>query len=117
MRCVVATDRENKTFVARGSTVGMAEDTTRQRITDELRETPATASELSTRVGVSTSTVYDHLQHVARSLDSDEQFLVAPPECTHCGFSAFDDPVNYPSRCPDCRSEGIEEAVFKIDAV
>ena len=42
-------------------------------------------------------------------------FLVAPPECRNCGFSAFDDPVNYPSRCPDCRSESIEEAVFKIE--
>jgi predicted Zn-ribbon and HTH transcriptional regulator len=93
-------------------------DTTRQRIADELRSEPATASELSTRVGVPASTVYDHLQHVARSLDGeDEQFLVAPPECRNCGFSAFDDPVNYPSRCPQCRNEGIEEAVFKIEEV
>ncbi|MFC6726892.1 transcriptional regulator, partial [Halobium palmae] len=44
-----------------------------------------------------------------------ERFLVAPPECKQCGFSAFDDPVNYPSRCPECRSEGIEEAVFKVE--
>jgi hypothetical protein len=93
----------------------MAEETTRQRLADELRSQPRTASELSTHVGVPASTVYDHLQHVARSLDGDEQFLVAPPECRHCGFSAFDDPVNYPSRCPDCRSEDIEEAVFKIE--
>ncbi|AUV81418.1 transcriptional regulator [Salinigranum rubrum] len=93
-------------------------ETTRQRIAEELRSEPATASELSTRVGVPASTVYDHLQHVARSLDGeDEQFLVAPPECRNCGFSAFDDPVNYPSRCPQCRSEGIEEAVFKIEEV
>ena len=95
----------------------MTEHTTRQRIADELRADPQTASELSTRVGVPASTVYDHLQHVARSLDGDEQFLVAPPECRNCGFSAFDDPINYPSRCPDCRSEGIEEAVFKIEVV
>ncbi|WP_380678402.1 transcriptional regulator [Salinigranum sp. GCM10025319] len=94
----------------------MTEDTTRQRIADELRADPATASDLSSRVGVPASTVYDHLRHVARSLDGeDEQFLVAPPECKNCGFSAFDDPVNYPSRCPECRNEGIEEAVFKIE--
>jgi hypothetical protein len=94
----------------------MPDETTRRRIADELRATPATASDLSTRVGVPTSTVYDHLRHVARSLDeADEQFLVAPPECRTCGFSAFDDPVNHPSRCPECRSEGIEEAVFKIE--
>ncbi|KTG14425.1 transcriptional regulator [Haloferax profundi] len=90
--------------------------TTRQRIADALRADPATASELSTNLGVPASSVYGHLQHVARSVqtEDDEQFLVAPPECRNCGFSAFDDPVNYPSRCPECRSEGIEEAVFKI---
>jgi hypothetical protein len=90
--------------------------TTRQRIADALRDEAATASDLSRTVGVPRSSVYGHLRHVARSLDdADDQFLVAPPECTQCGFSDFDDPVNYPSRCPQCRSEGIEEAVFKIE--
>lgn len=91
--------------------------TTREQIADALRETPRTATELSEAVGVSRSAAYRHLRHVARSVDSadgDERFLVAPPECRDCGFSAFDDPVNYPSRCPECRSERIEEAVFKI---
>lgn len=90
--------------------------TTRERIADALREEPMTVSALSTTVGAPQSVVYDHLRHVARSLDdADERFLVAPPECADCGFSAFDDPVNRPSRCPDCRSENVEEAVFKIE--
>jgi hypothetical protein len=92
--------------------------TTRQRIADALRDAPQTASDLSETVGIPRSSAYHHLRHVARSVDSadgEEQFLVAPPECRECGFSAFDDPVNYPSRCPDCRSERIEEAVFKIE--
>ena len=93
----------------------MAEETTRQRIADELRETPATASDLSTDIGVPASAVYEHLRHVAKSLDGDEQVLVAPPECRTCGFSAFDDPVNYPSRCPECKSERIAEPTFKIE--
>ncbi|RDZ65170.1 transcriptional regulator [Haloferax sp. Atlit-12N] len=94
-----------------------SDTTARQRIADALRDDPATASELSASVGVSVSSVYGHLQHVAQTVrgEDGEQFLVAPPECKHCGFSAFDDPVNYPSRCPECRSEGIEEAVFKIE--
>ena len=93
-----------------------AEATTRQRIADALRDAPATASELSTRVGVPTSLVYDHVRHVARSLDgTDEEFLVAPPECGSCGFDGFDDPVNYPSRCPECRSENVTEPAFVID--
>ncbi|KTG09927.1 transcriptional regulator [Haloprofundus marisrubri] len=91
-------------------------ETTRQRIADALRAEPMTASGLSSEVDAPRSVVYDHLRHVAQSLDgSDERFLVAPPECRNCGFSNFDDPVNYPSRCPDCRSESIEEAVFKIE--
>jgi predicted Zn-ribbon and HTH transcriptional regulator len=90
--------------------------TTRQRLAAALRERPSTASALSRDVGASVSVVYSELKHVARSLDEgDEQFLVAPPECADCGFSGFDDPVNYPSRCPRCRSERIEEAVFKIE--
>jgi hypothetical protein len=90
--------------------------TTRERIAEALREEPHTVSDLSTAVGAPRTTIYDHLRHVARSLEgSGEQFLVAPPECRDCGFSAFDDPVNYPSRCPECRSERIAEAVFKIE--
>jgi hypothetical protein len=94
------------------------DETTRQRIADELRAEQATASELSDRVDAPRSVVYDHLRHVARSVEgTDERFLVAPPECAHCGFADFDDPVNHPSRCPDCRSENLTEAVFKIDEV
>jgi predicted Zn-ribbon and HTH transcriptional regulator len=94
----------------------MEDATTRQRIADALRDGPATASDLSREIGIPRSSVYGHLQHVARSLDGGgEQFLVAPPECKNCGFSAFDDPVNYPSRCPKCRNEGIEEAVYKVE--
>jgi predicted Zn-ribbon and HTH transcriptional regulator len=94
------------------------EATPRQRIAEALREQALTASRLSERVGQPASVVYDHLDHVARSVDgddTDEQFLVAPPECGDCGFSDFDDPVNYPSRCPECKSENVEEPLFTID--
>jgi len=59
--------------------------------------------------------VYEHLEHVAQSVDGDEQFLVAPPECRNCGFDGFDDPLNYPSRCPDCKDEAIAEPTFTIE--
>ncbi|WP_129115160.1 transcriptional regulator [Halegenticoccus tardaugens] len=93
-----------------------AEATARQRIANALRRGPATASALSRTVGVPRSVAYDHLRHVARSIEgTDERFLVAPPECGDCGFSGYDDPINYPSRCPACRSENVEEAAFKIE--
>ncbi|WP_256287924.1 transcriptional regulator [Halobellus inordinatus] len=94
------------------------EATTRQRIADALRAEPHGAADLSTAVGVPRSTVYHHLDHVAHSIegsDADEQFLVAPPECRACGFDSFDDPLNDPSRCPECRSERIAEPQFVID--
>ncbi|MFW6321185.1 MAG: transcriptional regulator [Halohasta sp.] len=95
----------------------MNESTRREQLVDVLDEKPATASELAAELDAPVSTIYQDLKHVARSLryKEDAEFLVAPPECANCGFSAYDDPVNYPSRCPECRGESIEEAVFKIE--
>ena len=93
------------------------EATTRQRIVDALREGPATPRELSKRLGVPTSVVYDHARHVAQSLENeDEQLLVAPPECKECGFSGFDDPLSAPSRCPECKCERLTEPRLVVES-
>ncbi|WP_144920297.1 transcriptional regulator [Halorubrum salsamenti] len=89
-------------------------ETTRQRIADMLREEPATASDLGETLSLPTPVVYDHVEHVSRSVDGDAELLVAPPECRDCGFDGFDDPINEPSRCPECKSERIEEPAFVI---
>ena len=96
-------------------------ETTRQRVADALREEPRTASDLAETLSLPTPVVYEHLDHVSRSVreengdgDADEEFLVAPPTCRECGFDGFDDPVNEPSRCPECKSERIEEPAFVI---
>ncbi|AZQ14050.1 MULTISPECIES: transcriptional regulator [Halorubrum] len=89
-------------------------ETTRQRIADTLREGPATASDLGAALSLPTPVVYDHVEHVSRSVDGDAELLVAPPECRDCGFDGFDDPINEPSRCPECKSERIEEPAFVI---
>ncbi len=91
------------------------ESTTRQRIADLLRERAATASELGESLSLPAPVVYDHLEHVSRSVGDDETFLVSSPVCRACGFDGFDRPLNYPSRCPECRSERIEEPAFRID--
>ncbi|MFB6102788.1 MAG: transcriptional regulator [Haloplanus sp.] len=91
------------------------ESTTRERIAASLREAPATPSDLSTQVGVPRSAVYDHIRHVAQSVDDDEQLLVAPPTCQDCGFDRFDDLINDPSNCPECRSENVAEPAFRIE--
>ncbi|WP_128905494.1 transcriptional regulator [Halorubrum amylolyticum] len=92
-------------------------ETTRQRIADRLREGPATASDLGETLSLPTPVVYDHVEHVSRSVaddGDDAELLVAPPECRDCGFDGFDDPINEPSRCPECKSERIEEPAFVI---
>lgn len=90
--------------------------TTREQIADRLREQPLTASTLAREFGITTPDALGHVQHIARSLSpADEQLLAAPPECRDCGFDSFDNLANHPSRCPDCKSESIEEPVFRIE--
>jgi predicted Zn-ribbon and HTH transcriptional regulator len=92
-----------------------ADETTRERIAAHLRETTASPSSLATEFDVTAELAVEHVRHVARSLSADdEQLLVAPPECRDCGFDRFDDPANRPSRCPECKSEAIDEPTFTI---
>lgn len=92
-----------------------AERTTRQRIADFLREQPAEAGRLATEFEITTAAALSHVEHIARSLEgTDEQLLAAPPECLDCGFSAFDDLANRPSRCPECKSEDVTEPAFTV---
>lgn len=94
----------------------MDDRTTRQRIADVLRERPATPSGLSREFDITAGDVLTHVEHISSSLDgTDEALLVAPPECRDCGFDGYQDLLNRPSRCPECRSEAIEEPAFRVD--
>jgi hypothetical protein len=93
-----------------------AESTTRERIADRLRAGAASAGAIADEFDVTAADALDHVRHVARSLEpTDERLLVAPPECRECGFSGFDDPVNRPSRCPECKAESVREPRFRIE--
>ncbi len=92
-----------------------AKRTTRQRIAEFLRKEPAEAGRLAIEFGVTSETALTHVEHIAESLDgTDEQLLVSPPECRECGFTEFDDLLNRPSRCPECKSENVAEPAFTI---
>jgi predicted Zn-ribbon and HTH transcriptional regulator len=92
-----------------------ASRTTRERMADRLREEPLTASALAREFELQTATALTHVEHIAKTLDgTGEELLVAPPECRDCGFSRFDDLINRPSRCPECKSEAIEEPAFQV---
>ncbi|HET7325129.1 MAG TPA: transcriptional regulator [Halococcus sp.] len=93
-----------------------ADTTTRRQIAEYLREQTAPPGILAAEFAITADDALSHVEHIAQSLDeSDEQLLVAPPECRECGFNGFDDPANRPSRCPECHSETIEEPRFRIE--
>ncbi len=109
-----------KKYVNWTQTTGMREAktdrTTRQRVTDRLREEPMAAAAIAREFDIVTSTALTHVEHIAQSLEhTDEQLLVAPPTCRDCGFEEFDDLVNRPSRCPECKSEDVGEPIFRIE--
>ncbi|RRJ28257.1 transcriptional regulator [Halocatena pleomorpha] len=91
-------------------------ETTRQQIAARIRNDPSPPGVLASEFAIPCSVVLSHVEHLAQSLRStDEQLLAAPPECRECGFSEFDDIINRPSRCPNCKSENVDEPVFTID--
>jgi len=93
-----------------------ASRTTRQRIADKLRDEPTAAGTLANEFEVRTATALDHVEHISQSLEpTDETLLVAPPTCEECGFDEFDDLINRPARCPECKSEAVAEPSFVIE--
>ena len=107
----------DKTYYPRPPTTAMREAsrTTRQRIADRLRDEPMAAGSIANDFEIPTSTAFTHVVYISKSLDAtDEQLLVAPPECNQCGFTDFDDLTNRPSRCPECKAESVAEPAYRI---
>lgn len=91
--------------------------TVRQRIAEALREGPATAKDLSRRVGIPEREVAGHLAHLAKSLRArGEKLALERPECLDCGF-AFPgrERTTRPSGCPRCRSRRISLPRFRVE--
>lgn len=57
--------------------------------------------------------ILGHIEEIHKGL-SEEYIEVEPPECRECGFNNYDNLINIPSKCPDCRSKWIEEPQFRI---
>lgn len=90
--------------------------TVRASLAEVLREGPATAKELSERVGIPEKDVAGHLEHLERSLEAQgEKLVIEPAECLACGY-AFTGrrKLTRPSRCPECGSERIDPPAFRI---
>ncbi len=91
-------------------------DTVRHELIAALEQGQRSAKELSSEVRISEKEVYDHLEHIRKSLQgSGRQFTVMPAECRKCGF-VFSKRARLgkPGKCPLCRAESIHGPLFSI---
>jgi predicted Zn-ribbon and HTH transcriptional regulator len=81
-----------------------------------LEEQQASARDISSALGLPEKAVYDHLEHLRRSLQSESRRLeMIPAACQDCGFVfAKRSRLTRPGRCPDCRSTHLNEPLYSI---
>lgn len=93
-----------------------AGETTRQALGDLLRGEPLGARELSGLLGIREKEVYDHLEHLRRSLQAGGEVLdISPATCRSCGFVfAKRERLTPPGKCPTCRKEAISDPRFRF---
>jgi predicted Zn-ribbon and HTH transcriptional regulator len=92
-------------------------ETVRESLRRVLREGPATARDLSRRVGIPERDVPGHLEHLARSLErAGERLVMEPPACFECGF-VFRKRRRHarPGRCPQCHSTRTSLPTFSVE--
>ena len=90
--------------------------TIRQQIIEILSNQEMGGRELSQSVGIREKEVYDHLSHIARSVNARrKKLIIIPSRCLECGY-IFEDRKRFspPSRCPRCKSEHIQDPTYRI---
>ncbi len=96
-----------------------ARRTVRQQIRGLLLREPLSYATLRTVLGLSVRALEDELRHVERSARAaGERLVVEPARCRACGHEFRDRAARHfhaPGRCPTCRSERIEDPVFRIE--
>jgi predicted Zn-ribbon and HTH transcriptional regulator len=84
-------------------------DTLRNELRDALQTGQQTVRELSQKVGAAERELYEHLEHLARSLPhAGQRLTIEPARCLGCGFE-FEERTRFkkPGRCPTCKSTRI----------
>lgn len=91
--------------------------TIRKQIIALLKEEELDALELSAILSIREKEVYEHLPHIAKSLQaSGEKLKIHPYRCLSCDYvfkkrQRFD----RPGRCPRCKEGHIRMATYSID--
>lgn len=90
--------------------------TLRQQIVALLEQRKVTAKDLSMAIGLPEKQIYNHLEHIQRSLQQQKKTLcIDPSVCKKCGF-VFKKRQRFqkPGKCPACRGQAIEEPRFSL---
>lgn len=90
--------------------------TIRQQIIALLSEEQVNAKDISQSLSIREKEVYEHLEHINRSLNaSGRKLLVQPYTCLHCGYIFKErDRFKRPGRCPRCKEGHIRMATYRI---
>jgi predicted Zn-ribbon and HTH transcriptional regulator len=91
-------------------------ETIRRKIISVLEGQTLSAKDISADVRISEKEIYEHLEHIQRTLNKSEYiFILAPAVCKKCSFVFRKrDRLKKPGKCPVCRSELIQEPLFSI---
>ncbi|MCK5426395.1 MAG: transcriptional regulator [Thermodesulfovibrionia bacterium] len=91
--------------------------TIRQQIHSILGGQTLSAKEISAHVSVSEKEVYEHLDHIQKTVNkSGFTLIITPAECRKCGFVFRKrEKMKKPGKCPVCRGELIKEPLFSIE--
>jgi predicted Zn-ribbon and HTH transcriptional regulator len=91
-------------------------DTIRKYIVALLEEHTLTSKEISAIVRISEKDVYDHLEHIRRTMNKGNKHLVVrPAQCEQCGFTFVKrGRLSKPGKCPVCRNGLILPPLFSV---
>ncbi len=91
-------------------------DTIRRRIVSLLSVHSGTARQISAELRIPEREVYDHLEHIRKTMHTGtHRLVVQPATCEKCGFVFRKrERLKRPGKCPICRSESITEPLFAV---
>jgi transcriptional regulator len=90
--------------------------TIRQEIMALLSEGKYGAKNISKIIRISEKEIYEHLEHINRSLKVQKMRLkITPALCLECGFK-FENRNRFtsPGKCPRCKGEHIQDPQYGI---
>ncbi|MBW3014761.1 transcriptional regulator [Candidatus Woesearchaeota archaeon] len=89
--------------------------TEREQIKELLKKEKYSIQQLANMFRVEVHRIEEDLQHIEKSI-KPKKLKRDPAFCKHCGFVFRErSKINVPSRCPKCKSEWVQGAVYWIE--